>query len=81
MGNSKIVGLIKDRPVKPVKPTKPANNGHYHNESRTADWVAAVAMIVEKNQAKVKESKKPLSENASAKDIDVVRARTLSSQI
>ena len=60
---------------------KSANSGHYNKELRTADWVDAVAMIVEKNKAKVKESKKPLLEDVSAKDIDVVRARTLSSQI
>ena len=78
MGNSKLDGLIQD---KPAKPAKSANSGHYNKESRTADWVDAVAMIVEKNKAKVKESKKPLLEDVSAKDIDVVRARTLSSQI
>ena len=79
MGNSKVVGLIPDN--KPVKSTKSANSGHNNKESRTADWVVAVAMVAEKNKAKIKESKKPLSEDVPAKDIDVVRARTLSSQI
>ena len=78
MGNSKVVGLSPD---KPVKSTKSASSGHHNKESRTADWVAAVAMIVENNKTTVKESKKPLTEDASARDIDVVRARSLSSQI
>ncbi len=78
MVNSKVVGSVQD---KPVKSAKPSYSGHDSKKSRTADWVAAVAMIAEKNQAKVKESKRPLREDAPAKDIDVVRARTLSSQI
>ncbi len=74
MVNSKLDCLTQDKPI------KSANSGHYW-ESRTADWVAAVAMIVEKNKARVKGTKKPLSEDASARDIDVVRKRSLSSQI
>lgn len=78
MGNAKVVGLVQE---KPVKSAKPSNSGNRNQEARTADWVAAVAMIAEKNKTRTKESKKPLSEDVPAKDIDIVRARTLSSQI
>lgn len=75
MNNTKSETRVLD------KPAKSANSSHYKKESRTADWVAAVAMVAEKSKAKAKESKKPLREDASVKDIDVARARSLSSQI
>ena len=57
-----------------------AGGGH-DKEAPIPDWVRAVAMISATDKQAVMESKRPLPEDFSARDFDVVRARALSSQI
>ena len=72
---------------------KPKLNGHRkeqrgtsansarHKELPTTHWAHAVAMCAENSKSAALESRKQLPEHFSAADFDIVRARTLSSQI
>jgi hypothetical protein len=62
------------------KLSTPASGGH-SQESPTADWVRTATMISAMNRQAEVESKRQLPEDFSASDFNVIRARTLSSQI
>ncbi|MDH3288242.1 MAG: hypothetical protein OEP48_11050 [Betaproteobacteria bacterium] len=57
------------------------HSGGHNQESPTADWVRTAAIIAAVNRQVELESQWRLPEEFSARDIDVVRVRTLSSQI
>ena len=74
MVKSKLDGHRKAKRIASV-------NSVRYKEFPTTHWAHAVATLVARSEPAVLESNRQLPENFSASDFDVVRARTLSSQI